>query len=104
MALQNCTKVKKEEWDPFGEPYPTSDDAKDANNRKAEELSDVYEEEDPLAITFPKMKAEPEVRCISLCPLLGRYNKYAEMPVVFLLPLCLSVNLKQAYTASCKSD
>jgi hypothetical protein len=97
MVLQNYTKVKKEEWDPFGETYPTSVDAKDAKNIKAEEVSDVDEEEDPVPITFLKIKAEPEVSCISLCPLFGRYHKYAEMPVVFLIPLSLSVNMKHLH-------
>jgi hypothetical protein len=70
MVLQNSTKVKKEEWDPFVETYPTSDDVEEAKNVKAEEGSDVDEEEDPVPITFPKIKAEPEVSCISLlCPL-----------------------------------
>jgi hypothetical protein len=34
-------------------------------NIKAEEVSDV--EEDPEAVTFSKIKAEPEVSCISVC-------------------------------------
>jgi hypothetical protein len=66
MVLQDSTIIKKEEWGPFGEMYPTSDDADESKNIKAEEVSDVDEEEDPVAITFPKIKAEPEVSCILL--------------------------------------
>jgi hypothetical protein len=33
-------------------------------NVKAEEISDAEEEEDPLALTFPEIKAEPEVSCM----------------------------------------
>jgi hypothetical protein len=61
MFLQNYTNVKKEVLGPFDEMYPTSDDADEAMNMKVEEGSDIDEEEDPLAITFPKIKAEPEV-------------------------------------------
>jgi hypothetical protein len=50
-------------------------------NIKAEEVSDMKVEEGPVPITFPKIKAEPKVSSVSL---LGRYHKYAEMPVVFL--------------------
>jgi hypothetical protein len=43
---------------------------------KAEVLSDVEEEEDPLAITFPGgIKAEPEVSCVCLS-MLGQFHKY----------------------------
>jgi hypothetical protein len=33
---------------------------------KTEEVSDAGEEEEPVAITFPKIMAEPEVSCVSL--------------------------------------
>jgi hypothetical protein len=45
--------------DPYGETYPTSHDAQ-AMNVKAEAVSDAEEEEDPVQITLPKIKAEPE--------------------------------------------
>jgi hypothetical protein len=66
MVLQNYTKVKKEECDPFGETYPTSDDAKETKNIKAEEVSDADEKKDPLPLTFLEIKAEPEVSYMSL--------------------------------------
>jgi hypothetical protein len=78
MVLQN-----------FGKTYPASHDANKAMNVKAEEVSDAEEEEDPMPITVLEMKAEPEVSCMSVCPLLSRYHKYAKMPVVFLILLCL---------------
>jgi len=34
---------------------------------KAEEVTYI-QEEDPLAVTFPAMKAEQGVSCISVCP------------------------------------
>jgi hypothetical protein len=43
---------------------------------KAEVLSDVEEEEDPLAITFSGIKAEPEVSCGSVSVLAG-FHKYS---------------------------
>jgi hypothetical protein len=42
---------------------------------KAEVLSDVEEEEDPLATIFPEIKAEPEVSCVSVS-MLGGFHKY----------------------------
>ncbi|PNF36589.1 hypothetical protein B7P43_G14993 [Cryptotermes secundus] len=33
-------------------------------NVKAEAVSDAEEEEDPVPITFPEIKAEPEVSCM----------------------------------------
>jgi hypothetical protein len=58
MALQN-----------YGETFPTSHDANQAMNIKAEEVSDPEEEEeeDPVPITFVEVKAEPEVSSMSLC-------------------------------------
>jgi hypothetical protein len=90
MPLQNCTNSENASVGPYGETYPTSHDADQAMNIKAEEDSDSQEEEDFVPITFQKIKAEPEVSCMfSVCPLLGRYHKYAEMPVVFLISICL---------------
>jgi hypothetical protein len=67
MVLQNCTIVKKEERGPFVEMYPASHDGNHATYIKAEEVSDAEEEEDPVAVTFPETKLEPEVSCMSLC-------------------------------------
>jgi hypothetical protein len=47
--------------------FPTSDDANQAKNIKSEEVSDTEGEEDPVPMTFPKIKAEAEVSCMSLC-------------------------------------
>ncbi|PNF43647.1 hypothetical protein B7P43_G18413 [Cryptotermes secundus] len=33
-------------------------------NVKAEAVSDAEEEEDPVPLTFPEIKAEPEVSCM----------------------------------------
>jgi hypothetical protein len=64
---------------------------------KAEEVLGAEEEEGPVQITFPKMKAEPEVSCMYVCPLLGRCHKFAEMPVVFLISISLPVYMKQLH-------
>jgi hypothetical protein len=52
--------------DPCDETNPASRDASQAINIKVEEVSDAEEDAGPVAITFPKIKAEPEVRCMSL--------------------------------------
>jgi hypothetical protein len=66
IVLQNPTSSGMEVWDPCGETNPTSGDASQAINIKVEELSDAEEEEGPVPITFPEIKAEPEVRRMSL--------------------------------------
>jgi hypothetical protein len=67
MALQNYTNVDKVVPGSYDDTYPTSDDGDQAMNIKAEEVSEVKVEEDPQPITFPRIKAEPEVGCMSLC-------------------------------------
>jgi hypothetical protein len=52
--------------DPGGERSTTSGDASQAINIKVEDVSGAEEEEGPVQITFPKIQAEPEVRCMSL--------------------------------------
>jgi hypothetical protein len=52
----------------------SSHDAYQAITIKAEVLSAV-EEEDPLAVPFPEIKAEPEVSCVSVS-MLGGFHKY----------------------------
>jgi hypothetical protein len=55
-----------EEQDPCGEPNPTPGDASQGINIKVEEVSDAEEEKGPVPITFPEIKAEPEVRIMTL--------------------------------------
>ncbi|XP_033606296.1 uncharacterized protein LOC111861635 isoform X2 [Cryptotermes secundus] len=57
---ENCTNSENVLMDPYGERYPTSHDANQAMNVKAKAVSDAEEEEDPVPITFPEIKAEPE--------------------------------------------
>jgi hypothetical protein len=66
MVLQNHTNTAMELQDPCGEMNQTSCDASQAMNIKVEEVSDAEEEEGPVPITFPGIKAEPEVRCMPL--------------------------------------
>jgi hypothetical protein len=52
--------------DPCGERSTSSGDASQAVNIKVDEVSGSEEEEGPVPISFPKIKTEPEVRCMSL--------------------------------------
>jgi hypothetical protein len=65
MVLQNRTNSEMEVQDPCGETNPTSGDASQAISTKVEEVSNAEEEEAPVPITFLKIDAEPEVRCMS---------------------------------------
>jgi hypothetical protein len=69
IFLHNCTNSAKGLRDSCGEPNPTSHDASQAINIKVEEVSGAEEEAGPVPISFPKIKTEPEVRCMCLCPL-----------------------------------
>jgi hypothetical protein len=66
MVLQNHTNSEMEVQDPCDETDTTSHDTSHGVNIKVEEVSDAEEEADPVPISFPKIKAEPEVRCMSL--------------------------------------
>jgi hypothetical protein len=66
MVLQNHSNSLMEVRDPCGETNPTSRDASQAINIKVEEVSHAEEEVGPAPIPFLKIKAEPEVRCMSL--------------------------------------
>jgi hypothetical protein len=89
MVLQNYTNSEKDVLGPRDETYPAFDDANQAENKKVEEASYAEEEEDPVPMIFPKIKGEAEVSCMSVCPLLGRQNRYAEIPVVLLISISL---------------
>jgi hypothetical protein len=65
-VLQNYTNSVMEVQDPCGEANATSVDASHAIYIKVEEFSDAEEEEVPVPIPFSEIKAEPEVRRMSL--------------------------------------
>jgi hypothetical protein len=65
LALQNHMDLEEGVPGPYEETYLTACDANQAMNIKEEEVSDVEVEEGPVPITFPKIKAEPEVSCMS---------------------------------------
>jgi hypothetical protein len=61
MILQNSMELVEAVPSPYSEIYAISQDI------KAEQLSDVQEEEDPLLLTSPVIKAEHEVSCHHRC-------------------------------------
>jgi hypothetical protein len=66
LFLQNCTKLEEVTQGPCSQTYAAYRDANQDTNIKAEEVSDIEVEEGPVPITFPEIKAEPEVSCMSL--------------------------------------
>jgi hypothetical protein len=66
MVLQDDMKAEEDVLRAYGEAYPAYHDAKQAMNIKEEELSDIEVEEGTVPITFPEIKAKPEVSCMSL--------------------------------------
>jgi hypothetical protein len=86
MALQKYRNSENVLVGPYGEMYPASQ----AWNIKAEEVSDAQEEVDPGRKTIEEIKAEHEVSCMFLYVQFSRYQKYAEMPIFFLISICLA--------------
>jgi hypothetical protein len=60
-GLQSCTNSENILVGPYDETYPARRDDDQAVNIKDEEVSGTEEEKDPVRITFPEIKAEPEV-------------------------------------------
>jgi hypothetical protein len=72
---------------PYGETYPTPDDADQVMNVKVKAFSDADEEEDPVPITFPEIKADPEVSC--MCTVRQVTHMCRSAGCLFDLHLCL---------------
>jgi hypothetical protein len=66
LILQNYTDLGNAVRGPCAETCTTSHNATQAMNIKSEEVLDAGEEEGPVQITFPKIRAEPEVSCMCL--------------------------------------
>ncbi|XP_033609824.1 gastrula zinc finger protein XlCGF7.1-like, partial [Cryptotermes secundus] len=73
---EDCTNSENILVAPYVEIYPTPDNANHAVYMKAEALSYAEEEEDPVAITFPELKAEPEDNLNELQPVHGEEQRY----------------------------
>jgi hypothetical protein len=84
-VLQNCTAFQKIEPRSSSETCPTPCDEN--------QIVDIKVEEGPVPITFPGIKAEHEVSCMSVCPFFGTFHKYAESGTVFFFQLSLCIDL-----------
>jgi hypothetical protein len=94
VLLQNDVEVEKDVAGLHSERYPVSfQDADLVMSVKVEEVSDMQEEDVPVPTTWRAVKAESEVSCISVCLLLSRFEKYTELPVVFLICIYVSISL-----------
>lgn len=66
VVLQRYTDSESILEGPYGETYPACHDGDQAMNVKTEDMSATKPEVDPVPITFQKIKAEPQVSCMSL--------------------------------------
>jgi hypothetical protein len=66
MVLENLTNSAMELRDRCGERDPTSVYASQAISIKIQKVSDAEGEAGSVPISFPKIKTESEVRCMSL--------------------------------------
>jgi hypothetical protein len=67
VLLQNCMDFQKDMQGSCSESCPTSCDANQIVSIKVEDVSDIEEEEDPLALRYSGIKTEPEVSCMTVC-------------------------------------
>jgi hypothetical protein len=89
VVSQNRLDSQKEVPCLHSEACPSSShDGVQAVNIKVEEVSDVEDVEDPIPMTFVEIKAEHEVSCMSLCPLLGVCQSHPVLPVLILICIC----------------
>jgi hypothetical protein len=69
LVLQDCAHSQEDVPGSCTETYSTSShDANQAINIKVEDVSDVEEEENPVPISFPGIKAEHAVSCFFSFP------------------------------------
>jgi hypothetical protein len=85
MLLQNCMDILKVEPSSVSEVCPSS-------SHDGDQIIDVKVEEGPVAIPFEGIKAEHEVSCMYVCPLLGTFHRYPELCTVFLISISLSTS------------
>jgi hypothetical protein len=78
VLLQNCLDSQKDVPGSHSDAcLSLSQDGDQAVNIKAEEFSDIADGEDPVPKTLTGIKAEHEVSCVSVCPLLAiEYSGY----------------------------
>jgi hypothetical protein len=89
MVLQNCLDSQKDEPGSHSEACPSwSHDGAQAVNIKVEEFSDVEDRKDPVPMSVVGIKAEHEVSCVSLCPLLGISRSQPGFPAPFVICIC----------------
>jgi hypothetical protein len=101
LVLQDCVDLERCVPGPHSGTHPTSShDADQAiSSIKFEEVSGVQgEEEDPVPVSCEALKAELEVSCVSVCPLLGRFDTRAELPLVSLVSISLSTQNSSTLT------
>jgi hypothetical protein len=92
VILQNVTDLEKGLSGSCSETCPVSSQDADLDmSMKVEEVSGLQEEDVPVPTIWQAVKAEHEVSCMSLCPLANRFDKYTELPIVFLISICVSV-------------
>ncbi|XP_023715190.1 zinc finger protein 467-like isoform X2 [Cryptotermes secundus] len=74
---ESYTNTDKVLVGPYGETYPACCNGSQDMNIKTEEDSDAEKKADPLPITFPEVKAEPESTLNELQPVHGEEQPYS---------------------------
>ena len=85
VGLQNCMDILKSEPDPCtGTCQMSSDDGNLVVGIKVEEAADLQLEEDPGPTTFPLIKTEPSVGCVSVVRFIAQISRIPCPSVCFL--------------------
>jgi hypothetical protein len=95
VVLQNSMDCLKVEPGLASETSPTS-------SHEENHIIDIKIEEDPWPVTFPGIKAEYEVSCMSVCLLLGTFHRYPELCIAFLISFSLSICRHETSPLYCK--
>jgi hypothetical protein len=90
VVLQKCMDLMKVVPGSYSETHPTSYD-----DIKVEEVTDIQEEEEDPLLTFPVIKEQHEVSCMSLSPLLATFMDMQNLFLSFSSP---SVSLSASNT------
>jgi 3-hydroxymyristoyl/3-hydroxydecanoyl-(acyl carrier protein) dehydratase len=95
VLLHNCMDLQ-DKRESSSETHPTSHDANEIMSIKVEGVSDTEKEEDDVELRCSGIKTEREVSHMSVS-LLGKFQKYPELPVVSVMSISLSAHNKPLF-------
>lgn len=85
MILQISTDVVEVGPDLYNETCVASScDGYEATDTNVVQISDTEDDDEPVLVIYSSVKAECKVSCMLVCPLLGIFHRYPELPVCLI--------------------